>query len=585
MTTKNPSASRAEAGRGRSTRKPAPLALPAWASRLKQRYLSGEATLFLLHGNVLDLVQAPDDADTFVNLREFLRRFLMRTREMVGFFNPSEGLLFAEPEMAHHFREVVNAQRRLHHQAAFSHHGNRNVGDVLEAIEQYMRRPETRGAIILDFVETLVPEGTIAFMGPDDRGVLVTLQRWANDPRMLSSDNLVILVTENQSDVHRRVVTNPQLASIEIPLPDEEERTHFLRVLKARYPQADADIESLAPMTAGLSRIQIEGIFRHAEQADIPVDSDLVARRKQEIIEQECYGLVEFVSSTHGFDHVGGLDPIKKALSRAVSALKEGRTRQVPMGMLFVGPMGTGKTYLAEAFAHESGLTALKFKNFRDRWVGSTEANLEKILHVIDAMGFVLVIIDEGDRSLGGGSGDNDGGTSSRVIARLKEFMSDTTHRGRIIFVMMTNRPDKLDADMKRSGRFDLKIPFFFPATIEERVMIFDALLKKNGIRHHIEDLTPAAQRTVGYSGAEIEAIVLLAVGFAHDAGRDALTEADIAAAVEDFIPSRDMAMIDYMELLAVFECSSRSMLPEKYRQLTTEELNQRLREMRRGLL
>ena len=101
-------------------------------------------------------------------------------------------------------------------------------------------------------------------------------------------------------------------------------------------------------------------------------------------------------------------------------------------------------------------MTCLTFKNFREKWVGSTEGNLEKILDLVDALGYVLLIIDEADRSLS--SGDNDGGTSSRVIARLKEFMSDTSHRGRVVILMMTNRPDKLDVDLKRPGRFDLKM-------------------------------------------------------------------------------------------------------------------------------
>ena len=131
------------------------------------------------------------------------------------------------------------------------------------------------------------------------------------------------------------------------------------------------------------------------------------------------------------------------------------------MGMLFVGPMGTGKTYIAEAFAGESGLTCIKLKNFREKWVGSTESNFEKILQVVKGLGNVLFIIDEADRSLSSGGGD--GGVDSRVIAKLKEFMSDTTHRGRIVVVMMTNRPDKIDIDLKRPGRLDNKIPFFLP--------------------------------------------------------------------------------------------------------------------------
>jgi len=121
---------------------------------------------------------------------------------------------------------------------------------------------------------------------------------------------------------------------------------------------------------------------------------------------------------------------------------------------------GHGKTFVAEAFVKEAGLTAIKFKNFRSKWVGATEGNLEKILSVVQALGQVIVIVDEGDRAFGSQDGEGDGGTSSRVMARLKEFMSDTTNRGRVLFILMTNRPDKVDIDIKRAGRLDRKIPF-----------------------------------------------------------------------------------------------------------------------------
>lgn len=568
---------------------PAPLGsaapLPAWAAELKRRYLSGEATLFLLHGNVHDLVQSPDDPSKYVTLREFLSRFLSKSKDVVGFYNPSEGLKFAEGKMQDTFLKTINSARMRARKSELETLLPRDAHAVLGLLEEFLIQKNTRSAIVLDFIETVVAEATLAFMGPEDRANLVTLQRWASDPRMLTSDNLVILVTESLPDVNRRLITNPQLATLKVALPDELERRGFLETLAPTYKQEGLPLNDLSAISAGLSRIQIEGIFRQAWESKVPVTTDLVQQRKKQIIERECYGLVEFLDSKHDFTKVGGMEHVKGTLERIVGAIRKGQTRRVPMGILFVGPMGTGKTFLAEAFSTESGLTCLKLKNFRDKWVGSTEANLEKILGVVEAMGYVLVIIDEGDRSIGGNDGDGDGGTSSRVIARLKEFMSDTSHRGKIIFLMMTNRPDKLDADMKRSGRFDLKIPFFVPATSEERENIFRALLRKNKVQHAIDDFSLAVEKTDRYSGAEIEAVILNALGFAYDDGRDEVNTADLNRAAHDFIPSRDLAMVDYMELLAVFEASSRQMLPARYQELNTEELNMRLREMRRGLL
>jgi SpoVK/Ycf46/Vps4 family AAA+-type ATPase len=250
--------------------------------------------------------------------------------------------------------------------------------------------------------------------------------------------------------------------------------------------------------------------------------------------------------------------------------------------------MGTGKTFVAEAFVKESGLTGIKLKNFRSKWVGATESNLERILSVVQGIGNVIVIIDEGDRSFGGGGddGDGDGGTSSRVIARLKEFMSDTSNRGRVLFILMTNRPDKLDVDIKRAGRLDRKIPFLYPQSPEEVEAVLQAQVRKHKLKVDLEfprDRAAVSHPIVGYSNADFEAVALLANDYAAErAGGDAtVTVADFTQAIADYLPSRDLEMLEYMELLAVFEASNRRMLPAKYARLTVDELQSRLADLR----
>ena len=280
------------------------------------------------------------------------------------------------------------------------------------------------------------------------------------------------------------------------------------------------------------------------------------------------------------------MEEFKKDLLVIAESIREGRTSRVPMGILFTGPMGTGKTFVAEAFAKECGLTTIKLKNFRSKWVGATEGNLEKILNVIRAIGQVVVIIDEGDRAFGNTDGEGDGGTSSRVIARIKEFMSDTSNRGRILFLVMTNRPDKLDVDLKRAGRLDRKIPFLYVQTPEEVELVARALIRKNKIKTDVDLATIRegfSSKLVGYSNADIEAVLLLAN---EDAARESGGDAPVSAshfqrAALDYFPSRDVELLEYMELLAVFESSSRRLLPAKYASLTPEELDTRLRLLR----
>ena len=558
--------------------------LPAWAEELRTRYLSGEASMFLLHGNVRDIQPWEEDGKlTHLTLREFLERFLARSKDIVLYYNVSEGLEFPSPTAANRFRGAIDARRTLRGEASLGPLP-RDPEDVLPLVEEIVTDPTLRAGVIIDYIETVVPMGELSFMGTADKANLVALQRWSSDPALLRSDNLVIMVSENLTDVHRRVVSSAQLVPVKVSMPSVEERLAYIQTLDHQGVELEVDDEALSKVTAGLTLVQLGGLFRAARQSGDPITFRTVSRRKKAIIEQECHGLVEFVDPRHDFSHVGGMERIKHDLMRVSRAIRRGQTNRVPMGVLFVGPMGTGKTFMAEAFAAESGLTCIQLKNFREKWVGSTEGNLEKILQVVDGLGYVLLIIDEADRSMSGG-GEGDGGTSSRVIARLKEFMSDTSHRGRVVMVMMTNRPDKLDSDLKRPGRIDLKIPFFFPQSDEERVSIIQALVRKNKL--HLEEDTPLGPISTaldGYSGAEMEAVLLAAANLAADNEVDQISPDHLAAAVAEVIPSRDTRMLELMEMLAVFESSSRSMLPDHYQKLDTQQVHARLDELRAAL-
>ena len=560
-------------------------ALTPWAAELRDRYLAGEASMFLLHGNVRDLFPwtGPEGQVQWLPLGRFLESFLSRTKEIVVAYNCSEGLEFASPAMNPRFARAINTRRTLEGREEVTVLP-RSANKVLPLLEDLVTDPTQSAAVVLDYVETIVPAGELSFMGEGDKANFVTLQRWASDPALLQSDNLVILITEQLGDLQRRVVSSAQLHAIEVQLPDEAGRAGFLAEQDLGEITLEMAVEDLARHTAGLTLVHLRGLLRQARQSGAPISYRTVTRRKKAIIEQECHGLVEFLDPDHDFSHVGGMAQVKADLMRVADAVKKGHRNRVPMGLIFVGPMGTGKTYVAEAFAAESGLTCLKFKNFREKWVGSTEGNLEKILQVVDALGYVLLIIDEADRSLSAGS-DGDGGTSSRVIARLKEFMSDTTHRGRVVILLMTNRPDKLDTDLKRPGRFDVKVPFFFPEAASERRLILEAQFRKNKLeRAEGVTLEHAVEKTAGYSAAELEAVLLAAAGNASAADRQLLSQEDLDTAVEDVIPSRDLRMLQFMEMLAVFEASARRMLPERYQAIETDEVLKRLDMLRAAL-
>ena len=557
------------------------MTLPAWAAELRNRYLAGEASLFLIHGNVRDLHALTVDGETtYIDIRAFLEEFLSRTRDVVAYHNVSQGILFAEPGHERLFKSIVDGKRMVRGEDKLNGLPATATG-AIPVFEDLITEPSHSSAVIMDFFEMIAPNADVSFMVHEDKANLVSLQRWSSDPAFLATDNLVILITEHLSDISRRIVASPQLATIHLNFPDVVEREKFINEQDLSGVKSDLEPEMIAKVTAGLSLLQIRALLRSATLTGEVVTFKMVSKRKKKIIEQECHGLVEFIAPNHTFLHVGGMQRVKNDLMRVANAVKAGRKNQVPMGMIFVGPMGTGKTFVAEAFATECGLTCLKLKNFRDKWVGSTEGNLEKVLELVEALGYVLLILDEADRSMSSGEG-SDGGVNSRVIARLKEFMSDTSHRGKVVILMMTNRPDKLDVDLKRPGRFDMKIPFFFPEEGSERKLIYEALVRKNKMSM-AEDINYdfAVESTDGYSGAELEAILLAANSLAADEDKETIEQAHLDQAVKDVIPSRDTRMLEYMEMLAVFESSAQRMLPDRFKNLSTEDVQQRIDHLR----
>ncbi len=280
-----------------------------------------------------------------------------------------------------------------------------------------------------------------------------------------------MLISEGLHDLNSLVVENPHAAALHIPLPGEADMLAYVQTLATtQFPdlasKSDVPLETLAARVTGLSRVGARTAISLALGNDKRITAAWLGQIKKELIERECQGLLDFVESPFTLDHVAGLDAVKAWLREDTELLKRGALRALPMGYLIAGRIGTGKTFLVQCWAGELGIPCVVFKNFRDRWVGATESNLEKIFAILRALGQVVVFVDEADQAAGKREGgDGDSGLSGRVYSMLAKEMSDTQNRGRIVWVFATSRPDLLEVDLKRQGRLDVHIPLFPPET------------------------------------------------------------------------------------------------------------------------
>jgi len=289
---------------------------------------------------------------------------------------------------------------------------------------------------------------------------------------------------------------------------------------------------------------------------------------------------------------VAGHDEAKAWLREDAVLLRRGRTMAIPMGYLLTGRIGTGKTYLVECLAGEIGIPCVELKNFREKWVGATEGNLEKVFSILHALGQVIVFVDEADQMTGKrGGGDGDSGLSGRVYAMLAKEMSDTKNRGKIIWIFATSRPDLLEVDLKRQGRLDVHIPLFPPGDGAGRLALFTAMARKLKLPVKPEELPPLPDNDqVG--GNEMEGILVRALR-TFEAAKDAeergvgkgkgLPES-IGAAIAEFRPSAHVERLQLMDLLAVKECTDTRFLPERFRKLSLAQVNARIEELKAAI-
>ncbi|MEM1271141.1 MAG: AAA family ATPase [Bacteroidota bacterium] len=567
---------------------------PAWAKEFARKYYTKTLNQFVLYGNVRDLVPTEDDdgETRYVPLREFLTGDLFASRDVILFYDRSGGIHFQDKASRKDFNQALSGYDTIFG-TEFAKKMPKDPVRVFSVLENYLRVRLAEGkrvAVVIDFAETVIPMAEASMYSSEDRNALVFLQKWAHDPLFLRADFTVALVTENLRDLNQQLIQSPYTAEIQIPIPDESERRQFItHFTKDRDFDGHSEVSknALAINTAGVNFIQLRTLIADVLENRQKLTFEQLSDRKKEIIESEAYGMLEFVETDYSLDLVAGHGEVKEHLRDAAKALKKGRNDVMPMGYLVAGPVGTGKTFIITCFAGEIGIPMVKLKNFRSQWQGVTEGNLEKILSLLQAMTPVAVMIDEADAALGDRDAQGDSGVSSRVFGQIASFMSNSKNRGRIIWFLVTARPDLMPIDLKRQGRAEEHLALFYPETKEDREELLQVMMKRTGIKLSLDEVPK--RLIIGprsFSGAEMEAILTRAkfrAAAEAKGNRKPKVDAEVLSAViEDFIPPTYPEEIELQNLAAVLECTSRSLLPERFRDMDREHIVRRVKELKR---
>jgi ATPase family associated with various cellular activities (AAA) len=470
--------------------------LPDWAKEMIALYESDSANQFILYGNIYDRFLFKLDSETVQgSLVDFLKQVLMPQFDVIFNYDLGNGLrverggeklkewppIQVVPELPKAPRpaaELLTRYLRYCANLGRMNRGRVSVGVIIES--SHLVSPAIPGVLNYDL-----------------NALALLFREWASEELLRGHPVATCLLTENLNDLHPIVVQNPRAARIKIPLPTVEDLTNAIELIGSSYPTALAGYQhNCCRLAKGLTGITINGLdrlLRLKEYKKEALGEADLAGQKRQLVEEECQGLIEFIEPNRTLDDLFGQEKLKECFRQDLALWRSGDLRGLPMGYLICGPVGTGKTFLVECLAGEAGVPVVKIKNFRDRWVGSTEGNLEKIFRLLQALDRCYVFVDEADQALGKrDSSGQDAGLSGRIYSMMAAEMSRPENRGRVIWVLASSRPDLIEVDLKRPGRVDLKIPIFPTSSHDEGYHLLRSLAARYAL-----DFTPTYEKPV----------------------------------------------------------------------------------------
>jgi AAA+ superfamily predicted ATPase len=321
-------------------------------------------------------------------------------------------------------------------------------------------------------------------------------------------------------------------ATVTLPGPSDDEFRELLgRLVRDLSRRRHVEVElnrkemtSLVRHLSGLTLMEAEKILTKAIIEDGSLNSEDIRHvidAKRQVVERE--GILEYYPVEATMAGVADLETLKVWLAKRKAVVKSPERAEqfglvFPRGVLLLGVPGCGKSLSAKAVASEWQLPLLKLdpSNLYNKYVGESESNFKRAMAAAERMAPVVLWIDELEKAFASG-GSEDGGVSQRILGSFLSWMQD--RRGDVFVVATANDVRRLPPELLRKGRFD-EIFFVDLPDAETRQEVFRIHLRDRGHDPDGFDLTTVAGETEGFSGSEIEEVVVSALYTAFSADR-----------------------------------------------------------------
>jgi len=541
---------------------------PDWAAELYDSFQSGASGQFILYGNVHDRLAI---GGRLVSIERYIEDELLVGFQVIFTYDLGNGL--AVERGSERLAEWVPAvMQSLPRDPLAAIRFVSRFGRYLGNLEAVGKPNNIQVAVLVRGADQLLPADGRGF----EHGSLTSLVReWASGSPFTELPFVSLLIADNLNDLEPLIAFGPQSTRVRVPLPSMSELQSALTLLQKEFKQtipAGTDLGALAAAMTGVSVSTLEQLTKvRAHRGQVLQTSDF-ALLKKEMVEHDAPGLVESLESKRTLGEYHGQEALKAWLRQDVTLWRTNDLRALPMGYLLCGPIGTGKTFLVECLAGEAGVPVLKLKNFREKWVGSSEGNLEKIFRLVRALGRCIVFVDEADQTLGRrDSGNNDSGLSGRLYSMIAQEMSDTANRGKVVWVLASSRPDLIEADLKRPGRIDLRVPILPTTSHAESRELLAALARRYDLMIPAKELQQMESTLpLMLTPGAAEALVMKAYRVSRTQNLPGATA--LANCLNGYQNPVPQDVLEKQMRLAVREATDLSFVPESLRHLATSE-------------
>lgn len=532
--------------------------MPNWVENLDEVFALEKHAILEL--NTEDRVYIPDEKDGPANLNFFLANRYAGRGYRIAQYTPSLGIREMDPDKG--------ATQPLKDLGT-----NNDPLACLNTISNLLRSKDEKWLVIILHIERLAPARGMGGGLSNNIPAAEVIHNLGLDDGIAAGKSRIVGICYT-SLPEELIAESRGFEVIQVGLPGPEEREAFIdfieeqrKVGDASFGQVDPDLdrESLVKMTAGLPLSGIESLHRKAAFRSQPITRKMISQEKAKTIRRMAGSRLEVSEPTEGFESVAGLKTIVAYLLTVIEQIKFD-AKDVPQAIIIHGVPGCGKNNIVRALANAMDWMLIELRCIRDMYVGNSERNLERVIQLVEQLCPAIVCFDEIDQLIGerevGPSGNS--GVENNLFARILSWMGDMKHRGRILFIGLSNRPDALDTAFV--DRYGVSIPVLKPGR-EEIIEMIPLFLNKFD-RSLADELSADLIRRfveISPTGRDLQEIL-------GSAGRRAdyiqgqrcseISLKHLEYAIHDHICREDRIEMDFISLTSLSKTNRQSLLP-----------------------